>query len=275
MKIQYLGTAAAEGWPGIFCSCKACREALRLKGKNIRTRSQAIIDDTILIDLPPDTYMHMIAYGLDMPAVRTLIVTHSHQDHWYPEELMLGREGFSGGKKEILDIYGSDTVYGGLNRILVETKKFAKDRPPVAFHVIQEFQPFYPEEYEIIPLRASHSPRENCFIYIIKKAGKTLLYANDTGYFPESTWEFIKDCRFDLVSMDCTLQETRLKTGHMGIPNNVDVAERLQKMGCADGNTRYVLTHFSHNGGLLHDEMEQAAAKYGFSAAYDGMVIEF
>ena len=80
MKIQYLGTAAAEGWPGIFCRCDVCKKALRLGGKNIRTRSQAVIDDKILVDLPQDTYSHMLTYGLDMPNIRTLFVTHSHQE---------------------------------------------------------------------------------------------------------------------------------------------------------------------------------------------------
>ena len=50
MKIQFLGTAAAEGFPAIFCNCEYCNKARELKGKNIRTRSQAIIDDKILLD---------------------------------------------------------------------------------------------------------------------------------------------------------------------------------------------------------------------------------
>ena len=55
MQFQYLGTAAAEGWPAVFCRCKYCLEAQRLGGKNIRTRSQAIVNDDLLLDLPPDT----------------------------------------------------------------------------------------------------------------------------------------------------------------------------------------------------------------------------
>ena len=50
MEIQYLGTAAAEGWPAIFCNCESCKKAATKRGKNIRTRSQAIIDKKILID---------------------------------------------------------------------------------------------------------------------------------------------------------------------------------------------------------------------------------
>lgn len=50
MKIKYLGTAAAEGVPGLFCNCPVCMHARLHKGRNIRTRSQAIVDDTLLID---------------------------------------------------------------------------------------------------------------------------------------------------------------------------------------------------------------------------------
>ena len=33
MKIHYLGTAAAEGWPALFCDCENCRRARIEKGK--------------------------------------------------------------------------------------------------------------------------------------------------------------------------------------------------------------------------------------------------
>ena len=51
MKLTYLGTAAAEGWPAAFCNCDGCRAARRLGGRNIRTRSQALVDDALLLDL--------------------------------------------------------------------------------------------------------------------------------------------------------------------------------------------------------------------------------
>ena len=38
MKIRFLGTAAAEGWPAVFCACESCKRAERLGGKDIRTR---------------------------------------------------------------------------------------------------------------------------------------------------------------------------------------------------------------------------------------------
>ena len=45
MKINYLGTGAAERIPGIFCNCKLCKYAREKKGREIRTQTQLIIDD--------------------------------------------------------------------------------------------------------------------------------------------------------------------------------------------------------------------------------------
>ena len=39
LKLQYLGTAAAEAFPGVFCHCETCAKARTLGGKNIRRRS--------------------------------------------------------------------------------------------------------------------------------------------------------------------------------------------------------------------------------------------
>ena len=51
MKVTFLGTAAAEGFPAVFCNCRFCKEARVLGGKNLRTRSQSIVNDDLLIDL--------------------------------------------------------------------------------------------------------------------------------------------------------------------------------------------------------------------------------
>ena len=66
MKFKFLGTAAAEGVPGLFCNCEICEKTRILKGKNIRTRSQSLINDDLLIDFPADTYLHVLNYGLEI-----------------------------------------------------------------------------------------------------------------------------------------------------------------------------------------------------------------
>ena len=92
MKFKYLGTSAAEGIPAMFCNCNICTQAKKLGGKNIRTRSQAVIDDRLLIDFPPDTYTHVIYGGLDLTKIYSCIVTHSHSDHLYSKDLGMRRK---------------------------------------------------------------------------------------------------------------------------------------------------------------------------------------
>ena len=45
MKITFLGTCAAEGFPGLFCKCDTCNKARILKGKNIRSRFSIMINE--------------------------------------------------------------------------------------------------------------------------------------------------------------------------------------------------------------------------------------
>jgi len=87
MKLKYLGTAAAEGFPAVFCNCDYCREARRLGGKNIRTRSQALVNDDLLLDFPADTYMHFLSNGIEGDKIKYLFITHSHADHLYCHDL--------------------------------------------------------------------------------------------------------------------------------------------------------------------------------------------
>ena len=95
MKIKYLGTAAAEAFPAVFCNCKYCNEARELGGKNIRTRSQSLINDDLLIDFPPDTYHHFITHGIRGDRIKYLLITHAHSDHIYEGDLDIRRGSFA------------------------------------------------------------------------------------------------------------------------------------------------------------------------------------
>ena len=42
MKLQFLGTAAAERIPAMFCACDTCKRALRAGGRNIMKHKIAL-----------------------------------------------------------------------------------------------------------------------------------------------------------------------------------------------------------------------------------------
>ena len=47
MKLKYLGTAAAEGYPAMFCNCENCKKALKEKGRNIKCRDRMLEEKLI------------------------------------------------------------------------------------------------------------------------------------------------------------------------------------------------------------------------------------
>lgn len=277
MKFQYLGTAAAEGWPGMFCACDNCRRAITAGGKNIRTRSQAIIDDRLLIDFPPDTYMHVLYNGLDLTKVDHCIITHDHSDHFYPEDFCMRQKTYAHLDDDFcLMIYGTVPAGKGSEKIinLYELDK----KNCIKYKYITPFVPFKAGEYTVTALKADHDPLCDPVIYIISDGNKNVLYGNDTGYFPDETWNYLESCKphLDFVSLDCNcgIENANNRNAHMGFNTDTEVKERLLKISCADKDTVFCLNHFSHNGGAIYDELVPIAQKYGFFVSYDGMTIE-
>ena len=275
MKLLYLGTSASEGIPALFCSCPVCQYAREKQGKNIRTRCQALLDGKILFDFPPDSFSHYLGRdhsGFDLPAIRHVFITHSHSDHFYPEDLHMRRPPFIASEPvEILHVYGNREVE---RRILGLQEN--DEAPCNNFIYAKPFEIINAEDYRITPLPALHKRDEECLVYAVEQGGRNLLYAHDTGIFPEPVWGyFIKEkLHFDLISLDCTWMTGKDGLNHMGIPDCADLRKRLISIGSADAKTVFVLNHFSHNGGLNHDELCEIAEKDGFIVSWDGMEIE-
>lgn len=270
MKITYYGTAAAEAWPGVFCRCDACERARAAGGRNIRTRSQACVDDRLLIDMPADTYLHVLNYGLDMSAIPNLIVTHTHSDHYYPAELWCRSEGIAHNLPEgceTLTIWGDEKVGE-----LIQGRGGSR----VAFSGLPMMTPTDVGGYTVTALPADHDQSAGTRIYVIEKDGKALLYAHDTGYLTGDTWDYIgkSGLKFDFVSLDCTNCTLPWDRGHMGIDADRRVRDRLKEMGAADGRTKFCVNHFSHNGKTTYDDLVEMLGDE-FIVSYDGLSVEF
>lgn len=269
MKLKYLGTAAAEGFPALFCNCKYCEEARRLGGKNIRTRSQSLVNDDLLIDFPADTYHHFLTHGIEGDRIKYLIITHAHSDHLYPTDLY-NRHGCYAHNMRApeLEVFCSDYSASRIG----EPKN-------VKVNVIKPFETIEFGSYHVTALPARHMPGGEPLFYVIENEGKALLYAHDTGYFFDEVFEFIEKnhFRFDMLSLDCTNGDIAIPdTGsHMGFPNINRVVEKLRSFSAVDNDTVICINHFSHNGNPLHDHLLGRASEYGYLVSYDGFEVEF
>ncbi len=277
MKLQYLGTAAAEGWPSAFCNCPYCQQARKLGGKNIRTRSQALVDRELLLDFPCDTYLHALREKINLSAVRWLLVTHSHTDHFYPAELVNRGGCYSHDMDSpTLDIYCNEAVKAYFYKAAGhELEQDVENR--ITFHIVKPFQTFAAGPYQVTALPAKHMSTEQALFYLIEKDGRSLLYAHDTGRFYPEVTEFLRNRgkAIDLISLDCTsgCYENGEENGHMGFPDTVVMKQKLLEIGAADGHTRFILNHFSHNGKWLYEELAARGAAENMEPSYDGMTV--
>lgn len=274
MRITYYGTAASEAWPALFCGCRACELARKYKGKNIRTRSQALIDKSLLIDFPPDTNYHAQYLGLKLAAVKSLLITHSHHDHFFPYDICMRNPNYAEKLgQESLHVYGNKVIgerFKKASAICQDTEKY------VTFHEMTPFETIHTADgYTVTSLLADHNQPEEALMYMIEKAGKRLLYAHDTGIFPESTWDYIKGMYFDLISLDCTALSRNWRKGHMGFDAVDEVKRRMVMMGCASRDSVFILSHLAHFNDFTHDKICELEEPKGYTVAYDGYFRDF
>lgn len=272
MKVQYLGTSAAEGIPAIFCTCYVCQTARKFRGKEIRTRSQAIVDQALLLDFGPDTFMHGLKYGLDYSNIFACLVTHAHEDHLYRHDIICRKKNRALLTKNTppLVLYGGKGV---MDVLRPDVNGYVTKDGNVQFRYITAYEQFAIHPYIITPLPAVHNT-EDPLIYAIERDGKSLLYCHDSDVLPESTldWLHAHNMIFDLISLDCTEGKKPINyTGHMNFERNKQMRDLMLQKGLVHDRTIFVASHFSHNGLVNQAEASELAKTIGFHAAYDGM----
>ena len=137
MKIQILGTAAYERVPALFCGCTTCVYARANGGKNIRTQAQTLINEDLLVDFGQDNYIHYLSSGADYTKIKNILITHTHADHYMPDELRMTTSWFA-----VNDMTENIGVWG--NRACAE--QFAQITGPK----LCDMQQWKPTRYKVL-----------------------------------------------------------------------------------------------------------------------------
>lgn len=277
MKLQILGTAAYERVPAMFCTCPICTYALKHGGKDRRTQASVLINEDLLVDFGQDNYLHFLDFGVDFKKVRNILITHAHSDHFMPGELQMTKSPYGHN-----DIASPIQLFGGTDC----TDKFKINQDPckAEFNTVEAYQTFPVGNYTVTALPARHGTADP-FIYIISDGNTTLLYDNDSGIWFDEVYDFIGkgNYRFDGVICDCTngLLHFDQVHGHKSLIDNQNHRSKLMQLGVVTPDTKWIITHFSHNGlvdsdkqPLTHDALSKKAADMGMICAYDGMELE-
>ena len=309
MKVTFLGTAAAEGIPQLWCRCDGCRIARERGGKHIRCRTATLINDDLLIDAGPDVAPAAARLGLDLAPVRALLITHPHYDHLSSGSLRDRGRYWGGTALPPLAVYGSRAAlaliagWGDPASLRIETRRIAPfERVIVATGGAAVADPRLPAAapfpatperlYEVWTLAAAHAePGDEAMLFAIRQlagpeladgaVSAALLYATDTGAITAATWAALDGLgaggwRFGATVVDATFGTARdLKDPgpHMTIVRMVAVQRELARRGLLAENARRLAIHFGHSLAPPHDELVALLAPERIEPAYDGLAL--
>ena len=255
MRLVLLGTGAADyDWN-------------RFGEPGVRGSTSSLLNGHILIDCGVTGLRNLQRNGIDFGAVDALLVTHSHGDHFQPEQITeLAR---TPDRTKPLRVYASPEALAQLPA----TGDFEKRELAPGLH-------FQLGELNVTALPANHLtdfPTEQAYHFLFESAAGTLLYALDGAGLTKPEWLLIDGIKFDWIVIDCTMAEE----GDWRIfeHNDRTVVRHLlatfRNRGMIDETTRVVLNHLART---LWPEDAQAiqakAAEIGAEAACDGMTLE-
>lgn len=276
MKLKFLGTAAAEAIPALWCECEVCKKAKALGGKEIRRRCSYLLDDDTLIDFGPDAYWQSVEFNIDLPSIKRIVFTHSHSDHLNPVDLFWRFSPCFSFVSKTLTVIGRPRIFGriiehaGAAGVSDFDTLHLKRVPAVSGERLLD------GDLELLPLGANHDPHSDPLVYVFKRGGKSVLVANDTGWLSEESWKLLEGVKLDAAVIECTcgIKGAQFRDEHMGVETSVAFRKRLVESGSLAPDAPVAVNHFSHNGGANHDDFVKYFAPHGIEVAWDGFTLE-
>jgi phosphoribosyl 1,2-cyclic phosphate phosphodiesterase len=290
MRLRFLGTAAAEGYPDLFCDCENCRAAREKGGKSLRRRASALIDEVLLIDPGPDLHAAALHDGFSFAGLRYCLQTHEHSDHLDPLHFFSrapmcqvkghGRlEYFATEGALAKAAAGVGLAATGIGLAGGFLDPATADRWSVTARPVAPFQEVAVGPYRVRPVSAFHDPKITPLLYLIERDGRCLFYATDTGELPAETWADLEaqaaaGRRVHVVAMDHTFGMAGRVQGHMNWEQFTEQAARMRAIGLLADGARVFAHHIAHHSNPPHEALSAFAASHGYEVAYDGLEVE-
>ena len=283
MKLRFLGTSAAGGYPNPHCRCENCMAARESGGKSIRMMCSVMIDDDLIIDLGPDVSGACIRFGLDLSSVRWVLQTHSHGDHLLPLHASARAASWAAKNAQPLEWFVNspsiDVIVEGNSKSLPKmSMEIDSDVPAqLTLTTISPWQELEFGPYQVLTLPANHASAPSPMLFAIRKHGRSLLYGSDTSVLPEDFWPCVAERgrMFDVVVFDHNDGFMRSHSAtHMGSEAVLAAFDRMRELGLVNASTRLLGTHIAHHSSGTHEVISDRAVALGYDIAYDGLVVE-
>jgi phosphoribosyl 1,2-cyclic phosphate phosphodiesterase len=272
MKLQFLGTGASEGIPPVFGRSDFYRRVRDERGADLRTRTSFRLGEHYQIDFSPDHLWQSLRCGADLFDVRHLLITHTDNDH-FRFEGVLARETAAETTDEPLHLYMSPPAAAWLEQIRdhltpqklrgPEARRELDARYPV--HSLDYFTRTTVGDLVVETVKASHrglGDDEWAINYLVTlPGGRTLLFASDTGYYPEESWAFLQGRPLDVLVLECTYGDRTDRgerpSGHLDCRSFLAMLDRFVSIGALGEHSLVYATHIGTVQGFDHAGLQQ------------------
>ncbi len=250
MIIKFLGTSAGWPLPRLGCKCELCTSA---DPKDTRTRTQILVNDSILLDAGPDTYHHLLT--IDPTKIKAILISHAHLDH-------------------IMGFWDLTHIYNGPKPIdvFVTLPVLSEIRKYISIHgqnlkinIVKPNQPFVINNVKIEYFPVIHGKTSAFGIKL--KENKIFIYITDFRRILPSQEKVIKYADYWAID-GSTLGKIGQGPGHISISDGIALAKKYKIK-----NTYFI--HIGHKT-TTHNSLEKYLlqnAGANFHIAYDGLEI--
>ncbi len=285
MKLTFLGTAAAEGFPDPFCACTNCEDARVEGGPALRMRSSALIDDLLLIDFGPDIAKAALQFDVRLISIPFALQTHPHSDHLDGLTIFARAAMCQVESLEVTRYFCSQTAIARMDELLGLGKRDRTFSDPAvqsefSFNIetIAPWQETHVGHYRVQTVAANHDIGVEAMLFAIEdtNTGDRLFYGTDTGSLPGETWSRLAGLgwRFDILILDHTFGFGARTNGHLNQEQFLEEVEAARAAGAIDDDTRVFATHIAHHSNPAHGKLVARAQLHGYDIAYDGLTID-
>jgi phosphoribosyl 1,2-cyclic phosphate phosphodiesterase len=218
--------------------------------------------------------------------LKNIFITHFHEDHINVTE-MICRNSNIPSINENVNIYCSPSAAEQMQLLF---NRFSNHNDVNPFNYYNKYRIIPLEPYKthqlgnlrVTPILSSHHGygiNEIGYNYIIEDRNKVkFLYAVDTGWYYDETWEFIKNQAVDYAVIECIYGNMALPAmmpEHLNIDNMLLMVRKMTEINFLKKNAPVYLTHICHLHTLNHDKTQELLSECGFNilVGYDGMEI--
>jgi len=279
--MRFLGTGAGD-----FYGSPDAAENDDRSGKDIRRAACVLLEPDVLVDF--NCYEQLSKQNVPEGAIRHLVTTHSHYDHFQPTRVPeLARRSSDG-----LNVYGSSTITDALDFAgqyrwddaagNFQVRKDYPDNSSLKAHTIRPGDSFTVGEFTVTAVLANHyidkstcTLQEQALNYVFQWGDRTLLYALDTSCVLPGSFEILSRFCFDGAVFDATFCNLEIDAAGSGHHNFAMLDKTLAQFRAArlfKPQATIVASHIYS--GERHEQIEGQLAKMGVVLAYDGMTVE-